>query len=135
MLVLSLNGGHVRRGLGHPVFAFAACANAQRDCGELQIEVRDPQSRGTDANGELVSESKQVKKIFLIPADGKYLAPELPFGLYRLSINVEGLAPWTALIEIHSNVPVRVTVQLSMATVNTRVEVTDAATLVDPSET
>jgi hypothetical protein len=115
--------------------AFAIHTNAQQARGELQIEVRDPQERSTAAAGELVSESNQVKKTFAIGADGKYLAAELPSGVYRLSITSEGFAVWTGLIEVRSNVPVRVAVQLGMASVATKVEVTDAATLLDPSQT
>jgi outer membrane cobalamin receptor len=112
-----------------------SASRAQRERGELQIEVRDPQGQSTGAAGELVSESNQVKKQFTIGADGKYLAPELAFGVYRLSITAEGFAVWSNLVEIRGEVPVRVVVNLGMAAVNTKVEVTDAATLLDPSET
>ena len=114
---------------------FAACANAQRERGELQIEVKDPQGQAAAAGAELVSASNQLKKSFSIAADGKYLAPELAFGIYRLTVTAEGFAAWTALVEIRSEVPVRVTVVLGMAPVNEKVEVTDSATLLDPSET
>jgi hypothetical protein len=114
---------------------FPVISQAQRERGEIQIEVRDPQGRSTAATGVLVSESNQVRKQFVIGADGKYLAPELAFGVYRLSVTAEGFAVWTDLVEIRGEVPVRVNVNLGMAAVNTRVEVTDAATLLDPSET
>lgn len=117
------------------LWAFAVNTNAQQARGELQIEVRDPQERSTAATGDLISESNQVKKTFSIGADGKYLAAELPFGVYRLSITSEGFAVWRGLIEVRGNVPVRVAVQLGMASVATKVEVTDAATLLDPSQT
>jgi hypothetical protein len=114
--------------------AFAVPANGQRQRGELQIAVSDPQGQSAAAAGELVSESNHVKKDFTIGADGKYLAAELPFGVYRLSITAEGFAVWNQLIEVHSAVPVKVAVVLGMAPVNMKVEVTDAATLLDPSE-
>ena len=109
-------------------------AYAQRERGELQIEVTDPQGQSTAATGELVSESNHVKKEFSIGPDGRYLAAELPFGVYRLSITADGFAVWSRLVEVHSAVPVRVPVILGVAPVNTKVEVTDAATLLDPSE-
>jgi hypothetical protein len=112
----------------------AAPAIAQRGRGELQIEVRDPQGQSAAAVGELVSESNQVRKDFAIAADGKYLAPELAFGVYRLTVTAQGFAPWTGLIEVRSEVPVRVAVVLGVAPVNMKIEVTDAATLLDPSE-
>jgi len=114
---------------------FASTARAQRERGELQIEVRDPQGQGTAATGELVSESNQVKREFAIGADGRYLAQQLAFGVYRLTVSGEGFAAWTDLLDVRSEVPVHVAIVLGMAAVNTKVEVTDAATLLDPSET
>ncbi len=109
-------------------------ANAQRDRGELQVEVRDPQGRGTAAAGQLVSESNQVRKEFAIGADGNFVVPELPFGVYRLSVTAEGFAIWSGLVEVRNGLPVRVVVVLEMAAVSAKIEVTDAATLLDPSE-
>jgi carboxypeptidase family protein/TonB-dependent receptor-like protein len=110
-------------------------AFAQRERGELRIEVKDPQGRPAAGAAQLISESNQLKREFPIAAEGKYIASELPFGMYRLTIAAEGFAKWTDLVEIRSEVPVRVAVTLGVASINTRVEVTDAATLVDPSET
>jgi hypothetical protein len=115
--------------------AWPHSALAQRQRGELRIEVKDPQGRPAAATAQLVSESNQLKREFPISTDGKYLAAELPFGVYRLTVAAEGFAEWTDLVEIRSEVPVRVAVTLGMASLNTRVEVNDAATLLDPSET
>jgi hypothetical protein len=109
-------------------------ANAQHGRGELQIEVRDPQGQSAAAVAELVSESNHVRKDFAIAADGRYLAPELAFGVYRLTVSAKGFAPWTGLVEVRSEVPVRVVVVLGVAAVNMKIEVSDAATLLDPSE-
>ena len=116
------------------VSALAAPVNAQRGRGELQIEVRDSQGQSTAAVAELVSELNRVRKEFAIPADGKFLAAELAFGVYRLTVSAQGFAPWRGLVEIRSEVPVHVAVVLGLASVNTKIEVTDAATLLDPSE-
>src|SRR5258708_29791822 len=89
------------------VFA-ATPANAQRKRGELQIEVHDPQGQSAAAAAELVSESNQVKKNFAISADGRYLASELAFGVYRLTITAQGFAPWSGLLEVRTEVPARV---------------------------
>ena len=115
--------------------ANATPANAQRERGELQIEVRDPQGQSAAAAAELVSESNQLKKNFAIPPDGKYLASELAFGVYRLTVTAQGFAPWSSLLEVRSEVPVRVAVVLGVAPVKMKIEVTDAATILDPSET
>ena len=109
--------------------------SAQRERGELRVEVQDPQGRSSAASAVLVSESNQLKRAFSVPTEGKYTAGELPFGVYRLTAVAEGFAEWTELVEIRSEVPVHVVVKLGLSSVNTRVEVNDAATLVDPSET
>src|SRR5262250_1437598 len=110
-------------------------AAAQRERGEIRIEVKDPQGRPTAADAQLVSASNQLKREFPIPPEGKAIAAELPTGVYRLTIAAEGFAVWTDLVEVRSEVPVRVAVTLGVAAVSTRIEVSDAATLLDPSET
>src|SRR5204863_1954668 len=75
-----------------------------------------------------------VKKEFAIGSDGKFIASDMAFGVYRLSVSAEGFAEWTALIDVRNGLPVRVSIVLGMAAVNTKVEVSDAATLLDPSE-
>jgi len=120
------------------LFLFAAVtsgARAQRVRGELHIEVHDPQGAVVAPAAELVSEANQLRRTFQVAADGHYTAQDLPFGIYRLSLQAEGFAPWSNLVEIRSEVPVGVSVTLGLAPVNTQVEVSDSATLVDPSRT
>ena len=103
--------------------------------GELHIEVRDPQGAAVAPSGELVSEANQFRKTFVTGPDGHYVAQDLPFGVYRLSLRAEGFAPWSNLVEIRSEVPVRASITLGVAPVTTQVQVNDAATLVDPNQT
>jgi hypothetical protein len=110
-------------------------AEAQRVRGELRLEVHDPQGAAVAPSGELVSEANQFHRTFQVLADGHYVAQDLPFGVYRLSLHAEGFAPWSNLIEIRSEVPVRASVTLGVAPVTTQVQVNDSATLVDPSRT
>ncbi len=110
-------------------------AEAQRVRGELRLEVHDPQDAAVAPSGELVSEANQFHRTFQVVADGHYVAQDLPFGVYRLSLHAEGFAPWSNLIEIRSEVPVRASVTLGVAPVTTQVQVNDSATLVDPSRT
>ena len=109
--------------------------NAQRARGELRIEVRDPQGAAVPTEAELVSDANQFRRIFRVGADGRYLVQDLAFGIYRLSINTQGFAPWSGLVEVRSEVPVRVSVSLGLAPVATQVQVSDSATMLDPSQT
>lgn len=117
-------------------FAAGTCSTqAQRVRGELRLEVRDLQGAALSPNAELVSGANQLRRSFQANPDGHYVAQDLPFGVYRLTLSVKGFAPWTDLVEIRSEVPVRLSVTLGAAPVTTRVEVKDSATLVDPYRT
>ena len=110
-------------------------ASAQRVRGELHIEVHDPQGAAVAPSGELVSEANQFRRTFVTGPDGHYVAQDLPFGVYRLNLRAEGFAPWSNLVEIRSEVPVRASIALGVATVTTQVQVNDSATLVDANRT
>lgn len=109
--------------------------NAQRARGELRIEVQDPQGAAVATQAELVSDANQFRRTFRVGMDGRYVVQDLAFGVYRLSVNTEGFAPWSSLVEVRSEVPVRVSVTLGLAPVATQVQVSDSATLLDPSQT
>jgi len=118
------------------LFALAtSAAHAQRIRGELRLEVRDPQGAALSPGAELISDANQLHRSFQVNPDGHYIAQDLPFGVYRLTLNSKGFARWTDLVEIRSEVPVRLSVTLGVAPVTTRVEVNDSATLVDPYRT
>jgi len=112
-----------------------ATLHAQRVRGELRIEVHDSAGATVAADADLLSEANQLHRNFKIAQDGRYTAQDLPFGVYRLSINAEGFAPWSNLVDIRSEVPLRIPVTLGVAPVATQIQVTDSATLVDPSRT
>src|SRR5437588_6658304 len=118
------------------IFAlFFLCALStlpQRVRGELHLEVHDPHRTAVSPIGELVSEANGFRRTFVAGPEGRYVAQDLPFGVYRLSLQAEGFAPWSDLVEIRSEVPVRVAVTLGLAPVTTQVEVSDSATLADP---
>ena len=116
-------------------FLCVSSAQAQRARGELHIEVHDPQGAAVAPAGELVSEANQFRRTFVTATDGRYIAQDLPFGVYRLSLHAEGFAAWSNLIEIRSEVPVRASITLGVAPVTTQVQVNDSATLVDQSRT
>src|SRR6266699_3248375 len=117
------------------VFLSAVGARAQRVRGELRIEVYDPHGTAVSPAGELVSEANGFRRTFVAGPEGRYIAQDLPFGVYRLSLQAEGFAPWSDLVEIRSEVPVRLAVALAVAPVTTQVQVNDSATLVDPYST
>ena len=110
-------------------------AHAQRVRGELHIEVHDAQGALLAPAAELVSEANQFHFSFVVGHDGRYVARNLPFGEYRLSLGAQGFAAWSGLVEIPSEVPVHITATLGLAPVATQVEVNGMATLLDPTRT
>ena len=110
-------------------------ARAQRVRGELHIEVRDPQGATLAVDAELSSEVNQFRRTFGVGSDGRYVVEDLAFGVYKLTLRAKGFAPRTDLVEIRSEVPVRLSVTMSLATVSTDIQVGDSATLVDPLRT
>ena len=116
------------------VLLVGVATNAQHARGELRIEVRDPQGAAVPSRAELVSDANQFRRTFQVGTDGRYVIQNLAFGVYRLSVNTEGFAPWSGLVEVRSEVPVRVSVSLGLAPVATQVHVSDSATLLDPSQ-
>src|SRR6516164_8629640 len=95
----------------------AAPACAQRLRGELHLEVRDPKGASVSARGELLSEGNGYQRNFQIPADGHFVLQDLPFGVYRLNLTAEGFAAWSDVVEVHSEVPVKLGVTLGVAPV------------------
>jgi hypothetical protein len=110
-------------------------AGAQRELGELHLEVQDPQGAPVPAAVELISEANQVRRNFSADTGGRAAAHDLPFGLYRLSITHAAFAPKVQAIEIRTEVPLYIKVTLGLASVETQVQVTANETLIDPNRT
>ena len=117
------------------VWFFALPAAAQRDRGELQIEVHDPQGATLSASGELISEGNQFHLEFKIGDDGRYAAQDLAFGVYRVSVTHSGFVPAAQIVEIRSVVPQHLSLTLGLKPIETQLEVSETETLVDPSRT
>jgi Carboxypeptidase regulatory-like domain len=108
---------------------------AQRERGELRLEVQDPKGGALVASVELVSEANQVRRNFATDQSGDYVVRELPFGVYHLRVSHPAFSPAERIVEVHSEVPVILSITLGLAPVQSRVNVTDSATLVDPQRT
>ena len=84
---------------------------------------------------DLTSEINQLHRKTSTDANGECAVQELPFGLYRVSVSHLGFQTFTQVVRVGSEVPVHLTVALGVAPIQTTVEVTDSATLVDPNRT
>jgi len=108
---------------------------AQRQSGELRIQVVDSTGAPLAASGELIGQATQVRKQFSAGADGQQTISALPFGIYRLRIEAERFQPAISLLEIRSEIPLSYRVTLSVAPIETTVDVSDTATLLNPDRT
>src|SRR5437879_406574 len=111
----------------------AVPAFAQREHGEIRLQVRDPKGGPLVAAVELASEIDQIQQNFLTDQDGHGIIRELPFGVYRLRVSHQGFVPTERIIEVRSEVPLTVSVTLGLAPVKSNIEVTDSASLIDPN--
>jgi hypothetical protein len=108
---------------------------AQRERGELRLEVQDPKGGPLVASVELVSEANQVQQNFVTDQGGGYVVRELLFGVYHLRVSHEAFLPAERMVEVRSEVPLTVSITLGLAPVESRVNVTDSATLIDTRRT
>jgi hypothetical protein len=115
------------------VIASPCALLAQRERGELRVEVHDPQGATVAGEGELVSELNEVRRAFKVGVDGKSVVQGLPFGRYHVSFQAQGFTQWSGMVEIRSEVPQTLGIKLGVASVNTQIQVSDSETLVDPS--
>src|ERR1017187_2957451 len=117
-------------------FAIVALyGSAQHQRGELRLEGHDGAGGALSAAIDVTSEINQLHRNASTDASGHYVAQDLPFGLYRISVSHPGFKTSTQLVRIGSEVPVSMTVTLGVAPIHTTVEVTDSAALVDPNST
>src|ERR1700731_3223486 len=117
------------------IVALAIPAAAQRQFGELRLQVVDPTGAGISASVELVSQAVQFRKEFSTDPDGQLVVPSLPLGVYRLKVEREGFNAATSLLEIRSQVPLLQRITLTVAPIETTVDVSDAQTLLNPDRT
>ena len=104
---------------------------AQDRYGELRLWVTDSSGAALPARGVLISQANRFQLSFDTSPAGEYTARELPLGSYKLSLEHPGFAPYSALIEIRSELPLKFSAALAVAAVTQNVNVRDADTLLD----
>lgn len=108
---------------------------AQDRSGELRLSVADSSGAALPAHGLLISQANHFELSFDTSPSGEYTAKKLPLGSYKLTLEQTGFAPYTALIEIRSELPLRFSAALAIASVTQTVNVQDSDTLLDTINT
>jgi hypothetical protein len=117
------------------VLMVAAQLFPQSNAGGLRLKVVDPGGLGLQSSVELIFESNQFRQTYSTDEAGNLVARNLPFGVYRMELNRPGFTIHSAAVEIRSAIAAEVRVQLSVAPVQTAVEVSNSDTLIDPHRT
>ena len=112
----------------------AALGIAQQTRGELRISAHDAAGGGLAATAALVSGANDYNHSFTLNPAAPLIVSDLPFGEYTLTVRQTGFAPFTQLVDINSELPVVIDAALRTATVTTEVQVSAAATLINPQQ-
>ena len=110
-------------------------ANAQRNAGEIRLQVVDASGSPVEADVGLTGHATDVKRSFTTNPDGKYTVKVLPFGPYRFEISRAGFETEAVAIEVRSEHPQELKITLGIARIETALVVRDDDTLLDPNRT
>src|SRR5258706_6997187 len=110
-------------------------SSAQDRSGELRLSVADAFGAALQAHGTLISQANHFELAFDTSPSGEYTARKLPLGSYKLTLEETGFAPYIALIEIRSELPLKLSAALAVASVTQTVNVQDSDTLMDTINT
>ncbi len=107
-------------------------ALAQVNRGELRLYITDPNGAPVRASIEMVSAANGFDETLNTDAAGLMDIRLLPYGTYQIHVRTEGFAPETEKVDVRTGVPIEKAIRLTLAPVNTQVQVTGSGTLLDP---
>jgi hypothetical protein len=105
---------------------------AQVNTGELRLKVTDPTGLGISASIIISSNVTQYRNSLQTSNTGQVDIKILPYGIYLVHAESQGFTATTETVEVRSAIPSEHTVTLTIAPVNTSVQVSSSAPLIDP---
>ncbi len=99
--------------------------------GELRLTVRDEAGLPVAAQVHLDSHTNGVERTAQATPEGRAIVRRLPFGIYHVRVTQTGFQTFGQMVEIQSALPVELAVTLTVAGVETTVEVTENQALID----
>lgn len=111
---------------------FASLLAAQSENGELRIAIQDKDGLAIPASVQLMSEANDYRETAQADSYGIADFKHLSHGKYTLTVKQTGFAPISQVVQISSQLAVRLKVSLAIAALNTSVTVEDSDTLIDP---
>jgi hypothetical protein len=106
----------------------------QANHGELQLNVTDPSGKSVKTSVRIVSEANRYSNTLATAEDGRLVALNLSYGLYRFEIRQPGFDYVSKSVQILSSIPVRETIQLTLASVQQSVLVSADDTLLNTDQ-
>ena len=113
-------------------FLSATVIFAQANDGELRLKVTDPSGLGVKTTVQIASEGNQYRNALATNDQGAAVAKDLPYGVYRITIQEPGFAEVSRAVNVRSSLPTDVTIQLILSPVNASVTVSAGNTLINP---
>ena len=105
---------------------------AQTNTGELRLKITDPSGLGLKTKIEISSSANEYRNTLATDDAGNAIAKNLPFGVYRITVQQPGFATASQTFEIRSALPQNYTIKLKLLSVTTSVTVSGDNTLLDP---
>ena len=103
---------------------------AAQNIGTIAGTVSDPQGLPIPgATVTLLNRISQTSQETVSTENGGFALSNVPFGIYVLSASLSGFAPAQQVVDVHSNVPMNVDLQMRVGTVNEVVDVSADALL------
>ena len=119
-------GKGLKRGAALFSFAllgFTAVLQAQRQTGEIRLEVKDPSGAAMAASGKLQNLASGLVRSFQTDDRGAYSFLNLPYARYRLEVSKSGFATLSLLVDVQSGKPLSRTVTMPLGTASTQIDV------------
>lgn len=107
-------------------------ALAQIQSGEVRLKLIDVSGVPVKSVVELICTGSGYNKSFTTDNSGTLSVKQIPYGIYQVRIQSPDFAAFSEVLEVRSALPLEESIHLSIASVVSSVNVTDAGTLIDP---
>ena len=118
------------------ILLFSCCSLllAQSNTGELRLKVTDPAGLAVKTSIQIVSAANEYRHLFATSDQGALAVQNLPFGVYEMRVNQPGFAEVVQSIDVHSSIPIVLSIQLRVLGQSESVTVKAPDTLVDTDQ-
>src|SRR5690349_12050575 len=91
--------------------------SAQTSTGELRLKITDPSGLGLKTKIEISSSANEYRSTLATDDAGNAIAKNLPYGVYRITVQQPGFATVFQTVEIRSALPQNYTIKLKLLSV------------------